>query len=90
MTTDKEKSRRSWVVYSVLAILVTVGPYVSGYFLLSDSHGSPLSSGICVRDFDHDILRRAFVPMGWIEAKVRGTLVTLWSVNGHDVYYPSR
>jgi len=85
MTTNKPKWWQSWIVYTLAGLLLTLGPYVGSYLLLGPYHSFhitiSLRNTITVnsRHFDYDILRIAFGPLGWAEAKVRGVRVSLVS-----------
>ncbi|QDU43779.1 hypothetical protein Mal52_22550 [Symmachiella dynata] len=93
MTTDKPKWWQSWMVYALIGLLLTLGPYVGGYFLLGRYDSVPESpfdtSPVTVRQFDYQILGIVFGPLGWAEAKVRGVRVSLFTPGESDLYEPS-
>ncbi len=84
MTTDKPKLWQSWIVYVAVGLLMMLVPYVGGYYLLGEHDtfypgGSPRHGGAAYHDhrFEHDGLRKMFVPLAWAEAKIRGETVFL-------------
>ncbi|TWU09462.1 hypothetical protein CA54_47040 [Symmachiella macrocystis] len=101
MTTDKPKWWQSWMVYTLIGLLATVGPYVGGYFLLGE-HGQSIQVTRYTRTpvdivitthphycgFKHDWMRKVFAPLGWAEAKLSGEVVHIFSRNGRDRYQP--
>ncbi|TWU09461.1 hypothetical protein CA54_47030 [Symmachiella macrocystis] len=80
MTTDKPKWWQSWIVYALIGLLLTLGPYVGGYFLLGPSESLALSP-ITFREYEYETLRIAFGPLGWAEAKLRGERVVISNRN---------
>ncbi|TWU14584.1 hypothetical protein CA54_34530 [Symmachiella macrocystis] len=93
MTTDKPKWWQSLVVYAIVALLVTVGPYVGGYLLLGEY------SQLFMPDMHNDLTfhtRRfksktesiVFFPLAWVEAKVRSENVIVYSPVNADFYEP--
>ena len=86
MTTEKPRWWQSWIVYVLVGLLVTIGPYVGGYFWLGRFHADH-ANPFNVRAFDYDILRIAFGPLGWAESKIRGRLTILSGPGGFDFYH---
>ena len=76
MTTDKPKWWQSWIVYTLIGLLLMLGPYVGGYFLLGRYESLPFSTS-SFREFYYDVPRVAFGPFGWAEAKLRGEPVVI-------------
>ncbi|QDT48167.1 hypothetical protein Pan258_22070 [Symmachiella dynata] len=78
MTTDKPKWWQSWMVYTLIGLLLTLVPYVGGYFLLGRYNSIHIDPDtVTYRVFDYEILRTAFGPLGWAEAKLRGETVII-------------
>jgi len=96
MTTDKLKWWQSWIVYAITVLLMIIVPYVGSYFFLGEHAvyvplGFTLSEDLPeyhVREFKYDVMRKAFSPLGWTEAKIRGETVELESPSGDDLYEP--
>ncbi len=86
MTTNKPRWWQSWIVYAVIGLLVTAGPYFGGYFWLSDFRTSTPDMAFSVRTFRYDTLRTLYGPMGWAEAHVRGEWVILSSPDNSEIY----
>ena len=76
MTTNKPRWWQSWIVYAIVGVLVTIGPYVGGYFLLSDYKRIAVINADdeyeLSREFNYDRLVTPFLPLGWIESEIRG------------------
>ncbi len=81
---DKPKSWQNWITYGIVALLVTVGSYVGGYFWLS----KPASRTFIAREYEYEALRVIFGPMGWAEAEWTGMGVVLLGPNEVDFYEP--
>ncbi|QDT51658.1 hypothetical protein Pan258_57470 [Symmachiella dynata] len=100
-TTDKPKWWQSWMVYALVGLLVTVGPYVGAYLSLGEygrfsevQHVSgPSFAAVYVhdghsREFKYGRLRQVFAPLCWAEAKIRGEIVDAHSPGRKDRYEP--
>jgi hypothetical protein len=78
MTTDKPKWWQSWMVYTLIGLLLTLGPYLGGYMLLGRYDSFQFENVTThARVFKYDILGIAFGPLGWAEAKLRGEEVII-------------
>ncbi|QDU43778.1 hypothetical protein Mal52_22540 [Symmachiella dynata] len=93
MTTDKPKWWQSWMVYALIGLLLTLGPYVGGYFLLGEHEFFSRELGWHFRDFESVVSRKLFGPMGYVEAQIRGETVIVWGPGGSglgdlDIYEP--
>jgi hypothetical protein len=71
-------------ILAVLAVvLVMLGAYVGGYFWLGECHDVDDAFGRYVptriRLYDHRWQARFFYPVGWLEAKVGGKSVHLFT-----------
>ncbi|QDT48171.1 hypothetical protein Pan258_22110 [Symmachiella dynata] len=88
MTTDKPKWWQSWILYTLIGLLVTLGPYVGGYFLLGEHSIASEDLGWHTRDFESEVSRKLFGPMGYVEAQVRGETVILCCPRDIEFYKP--
>ncbi len=66
MTNYKPKWWHNWVVYTLVALLVTIGPYVGGYFWLSKPADH---TTYMLRVYEYEALRAIFGPLGHLEAE---------------------
>ncbi len=91
MSTTEKRRRDRYVILTV--ILLLVGIYVCGYFMRRgygflvatiDRHCNCYEYGI--RGFEHDEMRVAFKPLGWVEARIRGHHVGIESPSETDTY----
>ena len=93
MTTDKPKWWQSWIVYALVGLLVTAGPYVGGYLLLGEYSRPVLpvtdfGPHCHTRRFNSKTERIVFSPLAWAEAKVRNANVIIYSPVNFDFYEP--
>ena len=93
MATDKPKQWKCWLVYALIGLLLTIGPYVGAYMLLGERFASLPSSDdflvqVVYRKVDRHILRDIFGPLAWVEAKVRGKIIILMSPDETESYAP--
>ena len=95
MTTDKPKWWQDWMVYALIGLLLILPAYVGGYYLLGDCRSYLIQADIfgqsdleiChFRHFNSGVLRIAFGPLGWAEAKLRGERVRLSSPGASNDY----
>ena len=66
MTTDKPNWWQSWIVYAVVGLLVTIGPYVGGYLLWSEykvHYLRGLYDLLGVREVEYDTLAMVYWPL---------------------------
>ncbi|QDU46597.1 hypothetical protein Mal52_51190 [Symmachiella dynata] len=80
MTTDKPKWWQSWIAYAFVGLILMVGPYVGGYFLLAEDSfvGESVNGNtVIARDFKYDAMRIGFGPLAWGESRLRGVVVRI-------------
>ena len=78
MTAGRKRRTSGWLTAAAF-VLVLLGAYVGGYFVLSEYQPSInlVGDDLTVvpshgRGFDFFALETAYYPMGWIECRVRG------------------
>src|SRR5262245_1852418 len=92
MSDERRKRKRSWLpTLPGVALLLAI--YVGGYFTLSERWTIALPIFLAppvvgpypkphvshYRRFSHPLLKSAYFPVGWFEAKIRGEKVVLSS-----------
>ncbi|QDT50375.1 hypothetical protein Pan258_44320 [Symmachiella dynata] len=80
MTTDKPKWWLSWVIYGLVGLLLSVGPYVGGYFLFGKRVDYP---HLTERHFGFKYAQGLYSPLGRAEALVCDKDVTIYGTNGY-------
>jgi hypothetical protein len=96
----RPKWKRIARIAAVLAILLAI--YVSGYFVLSkyaevgalESTPPPKYTFIGLfrrhyREFPNETIRTMYIPMAWLECKIRGQSVCVTTPKSEDIdFYP--
>ena len=89
--TDERKRHTGWLTAAAV-VLVLLGAYVCGYFVLGEYEefifdGSP--DTMHVRRFSSGISLTAYYPVGWIECHLRGDSVHIEAANGREHHFSS-
>lgn len=90
MSDARPKSKvRKWAL-PIFPLAVLAAMYVAGYFMLPEYHvrvDNFTSEVEHVRTFPLKALWRVYYPLGWLEYKIRGETVVLWSEDELENYF---
>ena len=76
-----ERPRRLWMMSCALVVALLPVLYAGGYFLLGPD--DPLTPGSIDRQFSRRWLAFAYIPLGLVEANVRGTVISFHISGAH-------
>ncbi len=88
MDAKTSNRRNDWHTVAIIVLLL-IGMYVGGYFVLGDSDVRRTPNfNVIRREFEYVELKYGFGAMGWIEAKIRGDWVVVCGPGTAEWYSP--
>jgi hypothetical protein len=66
MSDEPKKRSRAWIKW----VAIVLPLYVGGYIALGAHNNAPIDPRVSVRVFRSPVIAIAYLPLGWLEAKV--------------------